>query len=69
MRLSWLLFAPAALLGAGMASGQSMADIRANGATSSRQIAAALNDREVPAPRGGAWSGTQVLRLLQRASA
>ena len=38
--------------------------IRAAGAVSLRQMAAALNDRMVPAPRGGAWTATQVKRVL-----
>jgi conjugal transfer mating pair stabilization protein TraN len=41
MRLSWLLFAPAALLGAGMASGQSVADIRADAEALARDLRAA----------------------------
>jgi DNA invertase Pin-like site-specific DNA recombinase len=40
--------------------------IRADGATSLRDIAAALNEQEVPAPRGGQWSAVQVQRLLAR---
>jgi DNA invertase Pin-like site-specific DNA recombinase len=31
-----------------------------------RQIAAVLNEREIPAPRGGRWSAVQVLRVLAR---
>lgn len=41
-----------------------LAEIRAGGAVSLRQIAAALNDRSVPAARGGAWTATQVRRVL-----
>jgi hypothetical protein len=38
--------------------------IRADGATSLRRIAAVLNEREIPAPRGGEWSAVQVQRIL-----
>lgn len=40
--------------------------IRASGATSLRAIARALNDRSVPAPRGGSWSAGQVKRVVER---
>lgn len=40
--------------------------IQQEGAESSRAIASALNERQIPAPRGGAWSGTQVQRVLAR---
>ena len=40
--------------------------IRADGATSLRKIAAALNDKRIPAARSGAWSAVQVQRLLAR---
>jgi DNA invertase Pin-like site-specific DNA recombinase len=43
-------------------------DIRASGGTSLRQIAAALNERGIPARSGGAWSATQVSRVLARLS-
>jgi DNA invertase Pin-like site-specific DNA recombinase len=39
---------------------------RAEGATSLRQIAAALNDKKIPTARGGEWSAVQVQRLLAR---
>jgi DNA invertase Pin-like site-specific DNA recombinase len=40
-------------------------DARANGATSLRQIAAELNARKIPTPRGtGEWSAVQVQRVL-----
>lgn len=39
---------------------------RADGATSNKALARWLNERDVPAPRGGAWQGTSVSRLLQR---
>jgi DNA invertase Pin-like site-specific DNA recombinase len=38
--------------------------LKALGAVSLRDIASGLNDRNIPAPRGGAWSATQVMRLL-----
>jgi len=41
--------------------------IRATGATSLRQIAAALNYKRIPTARGGEWSAVQVQRLLARA--
>jgi len=37
------------------------------GATSLREIAAALNAEGAPAPRGGEWSSVQVMRLLKAA--
>ena len=43
-------------------------EIRAAGATTLRAICAGLNDRNIPAARGGAWSSTQVLRLLRLTS-
>lgn len=39
-------------------------EIRAAGTTSVRGIAGALNERDVPAPRGGPWQGSQVMRVL-----
>ena len=45
-----------------------IADIQASSDhLSYRQIAAELNERGIPAPRGGDWSGVQVLRVLNRA--
>lgn len=41
-------------------------EFRANGITSVRAIAAALNDRKVPTARGGGWHATSVARLLAR---
>jgi DNA invertase Pin-like site-specific DNA recombinase len=38
--------------------------IKAEGRTSLRQIAAELNRRSIPGPRGGEWSSTQVMRVL-----
>jgi DNA invertase Pin-like site-specific DNA recombinase len=44
-------------------------DIQASGATSLRQIAAALNARGIATARGGTWAATQVRDILQRTSA
>lgn len=44
-----------------------IADLRAGGASSLRQIAAGLNRRAIPAARGGPWSAVQVKRVLERA--
>jgi hypothetical protein len=41
-------------------------DIQASGATTLRAIADGLDDRSIPAARGGSWSATQVMRLLER---
>ncbi len=38
--------------------------LRAEGATSLRQIASALTAQGIPAPRGGAWQAVQVQRVL-----
>ena len=43
--------------------GPVIAAVRAAGAVSLRQIAAALNARGIPAARGGAWSAGQVRRV------
>jgi len=43
--------------------------IRAEGITSALQIAAALNERGIHAPRGGEWQAVQVLRVLKVAEA
>jgi DNA invertase Pin-like site-specific DNA recombinase len=40
-----------------------LAEVRASGAVSLRQIAAALNARGLPAARRGVWSATQVRRV------
>ena len=40
--------------------------IKAEGNTSLREIAAALNERGITTPRGGEWSATQVQRVLAR---
>lgn len=44
-----------------------VADLRASGAASLRQIAAALNERGIPTARGGQWSAVQVKRMLEAA--
>jgi DNA invertase Pin-like site-specific DNA recombinase len=43
-----------------------LADIRKGGAASLREIAAALNERGLEQPRGGAWGAASVSRLLAR---
>jgi DNA invertase Pin-like site-specific DNA recombinase len=43
-----------------------IAQIQAGGAVSLRQIAKGLNDRGVPAPRGGQWQAKSVQRVLER---
>lgn len=45
-----------------------IADIRAAGARSLRQIADALNERGIPTARGGRWSAVQVSRVEARAA-
>jgi DNA invertase Pin-like site-specific DNA recombinase len=45
-----------------------IAEIKAAGATSLREIAAALNTRGIPTARGGQWSAVQVSRVLARAA-
>ncbi|RWF77025.1 MAG: recombinase family protein [Mesorhizobium sp.] len=46
-----------------------IADIRASGASTLREIAAALNERNIPTTRGGIWSAVQVSRILTRQAA
>lgn len=43
-----------------------LAEVRASGAVSLREIAAALNARRIPTARGGSWSAVQVKRLLEQ---
>jgi DNA invertase Pin-like site-specific DNA recombinase len=43
-----------------------IADLRAGGATSLRAIAAGLNQRGIPTARNGAWTATQVMRVIER---
>lgn len=38
--------------------------LKSEGLTSLRQVAAGLNERGIPAPRGGEWSAMQVSRIL-----
>jgi DNA invertase Pin-like site-specific DNA recombinase len=45
-----------------------IADLRDKGATTFRDLAAGLNDREITAPRGGRWSPMQVRRMLEWAA-
>src|SRR5262249_2331742 len=42
--------------------------LRAAGCESLRAIAAGLEERGIPAPRGGKWSAVQVTRLLEAAA-
>ncbi|TXN76689.1 recombinase family protein [Methylobacterium sp. WL8] len=44
-----------------------IAEIRAGGAVSLREIAAGLNERRIPTARGGTWSATQVQRVAAQA--
>ena len=46
-----------------------IAEIRAAGAASLREIAAGLNERSIPTAKGGTWSAVQVQRVLARAEA
>ena len=46
-----------------------IADIKATGASSLREIAASLNERGIPTARGGLWSAGQVQRVMNRAGA
>ena len=46
-----------------------LAEIRATGAESLRDIAHGLNARGIPTARGGAWSAVQVKRVLDRTRA
>lgn len=46
-----------------------IAEIRAAGAASLREIAAQLNERAIPTTRGGTWSAVQVQRVMARAKA
>jgi len=41
--------------------------IKAEGATSLREIAAVLNERKIPTARGGEWSAVQVQRVIGKA--
>ena len=41
-------------------------ELQAEGVTGMRAIAAALNDRGIPLPRGGVWYSTSVINLMRR---
>jgi len=43
-------------------------ELQAGGAMSLRAIAAGLEERGIPAARGGKWSAVQVMRLLEVAA-
>jgi hypothetical protein len=43
-------------------------ELRADGCESLRAIAAGLEERGIPAARGGKWSAVQVSRLLEAAA-
>jgi DNA invertase Pin-like site-specific DNA recombinase len=43
-----------------------IAELQANGATTLRSIAAALNERRIPTSKGAEWSATQVARVMGR---
>jgi hypothetical protein len=43
-----------------------IADLRASGAASLRDLAAGLDAAGIPTPRGGSWSPVQVSRVLDR---
>lgn len=43
-----------------------VADLRRQGRTSLRDLAAGLNEREIAAPRGGLWQAAQVARVLHQ---
>lgn len=45
-----------------------IAEIKAKGATTLREVAAELNSRNVDTSRGGSWSAVQVQRILARAA-
>jgi DNA invertase Pin-like site-specific DNA recombinase len=46
-----------------------VAEVRRSGAASLREIARGLNERGIPAPRGGVWRPVQVQRLVNRIEA
>lgn len=46
-----------------------IADLRSSGASSLREVAAGLNARFIPTPKGGAWSAVQVSRVVKRLAA
>jgi hypothetical protein len=46
--------------------GPTIAEVQAAGAKSLRDIATGLNERGIPAARGGQWTAVQVSRVLSR---
>ncbi len=50
-------------------NGPIVEDIRASGATSLRQIATALNERNIRTAWGKEWTATQVMRVMGRMNA
>lgn len=46
--------------------GELISEIRASGVTSLQGIAREMNERSIPAPRGGAWCAGQVKRAVER---
>lgn len=46
-----------------------MAELQAAGVTTLAALAAGLNEKNIPAARGGSWSPVQVLRVLSRIAA
>jgi DNA invertase Pin-like site-specific DNA recombinase len=46
--------------------GEVLTSLRAAGVTSLKGLAQALNDRSIPAARGGQWSAGQVRRVVDR---
>ena len=49
--------------------GSTITELRADGASTLKALAAALNARSIPAARGGGWSPMQVSRVLARLDA
>ena len=47
--------------------GEVLTSLKAGGVTSLKGLAGALNDRSIPAPRGGTWCAGQVRRVIARA--
>jgi hypothetical protein len=43
-----------------------IAELQASGATSLQAIAEGLNQRQIPTAKGGRWSATQVMRVIDR---
>ena len=66
--LVWLARQPLAPFVQGANGLPTIAELRAAGCESLRDIAAALDQRGIPAAKGGKWSATQVMRLLEAAA-